>query len=100
MLSRLGRESPLVRPIAPHSGADSAIWEFARDHDFVVVSKDNDFCKLSFLHGATPKLIWLSVGNAITETIFWCLANRFSLIQAFVQNPEESLLILTAPNEP
>ena len=27
------------------------------------------FRKLSFLHGAPPKVIWLSVGNAGTEAI-------------------------------
>ncbi len=77
-----------------HAQADSAIWKFARDNNFIIVSKDNDFRQLSFLHGAPPKVIWLSVGNATTETILGVLNNGLSLIEAFVRDPEESLLIL------
>jgi predicted nuclease of predicted toxin-antitoxin system len=55
--------------------ADSHVWNYARDNAFVIVSKDNDFRQRSFLDGAPPKVIWLSVGNAGTHTIADLLAN-------------------------
>ncbi len=98
---------PLLAPAFPdsqhvdlvglHAQADSAIWKFAGDHGFTIVSKDNDFRQLSFLHGAPPKVIWLSVGNATTETILGVLNNGRSLIEGFARDPEESLLILELP---
>jgi len=80
-----------------HAQADAAIWKYARDYGFTIVSKDNDFRQLSLLHGAPPKVIWLSVGNATTETILGVLNNGRSLIEGFVRNPEQSLLILELP---
>jgi predicted nuclease of predicted toxin-antitoxin system len=56
---------------------------------------DNDFRQLSFLHGAPPKVIWLSVGNAVTETILRFLRTQHIEIQAFEADEEASLLVLT-----
>ncbi|MGH8729532.1 MAG: DUF5615 family PIN-like protein [Burkholderiales bacterium] len=52
---------------------DTAVWQHARQYGFAIVSKDDDFRQLSFLHGAPPKVIWLSVGNAGTNAILTCL---------------------------
>ena len=46
---------------------DGVIWDRARQESYAIVSKDNDFRQMSFLHGAPPKVIWLSVGNAGTN---------------------------------
>ena len=35
--------------------SDIAIWEYARDNDFTLVSKDADFVELSILRGFPPK---------------------------------------------
>ena len=77
-----------------HSQADARIWDFARDHGFTIVSKDDDFRQLSFLRGAPPKVVWLSVANAGTETILAILKQKRSSIEAFLRDPDESLLIL------
>ena len=37
-----------------HGKPDAEIWAYAREHGFVIVSKDDDFRQLSFLHGAPP----------------------------------------------
>ena len=86
-----------VDSVGLHAQSDSAIWNFARDNSFAIVSKDDDFRQLSFLHGAPPKVIWLSVGNATTEAIFRILNDRRPAIEAFVGDPVESLLILELP---
>ena len=80
-----------------HAQADSAIWNFARDNGFAIVSKDDDFRQLSFLYGAPPKVIWLSVGNATTDMILRILNDSQPAIEAFESNPVESLLILELP---
>jgi predicted nuclease of predicted toxin-antitoxin system len=89
-----------VDAVGLHAQADSAIWNFARDNSFIIVSKDDDFRQLSFLYGAPPKVIWLSIGNATTVTILRVLNGRRSLIEAFVREPVESLLILESPEKP
>ena len=57
--------------------SDSEIWQFAKDNDFVIVTKDADFYDLSLLHGAPPKVIWLKSGNvAKAEVVGVLLRNR------------------------
>ncbi len=72
---------------------DLAIWEFAKREGFTIVSKDNDFRQRSFLLGAPPKVIWLSVGNLGTSTIAAILEQNASRIAAFLEQ-DEGLLIL------
>jgi predicted nuclease of predicted toxin-antitoxin system len=37
--------------------SDHAIWNIAAAQDFTIISKDTDFCHLSMLHGAPPKVV-------------------------------------------
>lgn len=78
---------------------DDAIWEVARKEAYTIISKDNDFRQLSFLHGAPPKIIWLSVGNAGTEAILRFLQSQRREIQAFEEDREASLLLLALAKE-
>jgi predicted nuclease of predicted toxin-antitoxin system len=55
-----------------HGCSDEAVWEHARLQGFTIVSKDNDFRQRSFLKGAPPKVIWLSVGNGVAYRL-WLL---------------------------
>jgi predicted nuclease of predicted toxin-antitoxin system len=55
---------------------DEAIWIFARDNGFTVVSKDSDFYGLSVVRGAPPKVAWLRVGNLDTAAIAAVLRTR------------------------
>ena len=73
---------------------DAQIWEFAVREGYAIVSKDNDFRQLSFLYGAPPKVVWLSVGNASTDAIAGLLDRHRADVEAFHAPPEESLLVL------
>lgn len=86
-----------VRALGLRGAADNAIWELARQDAYAIVSKDNDFRQLSFLHGAPPKVVWLSVGNAGTEAILRFLQSQREAIQAFEVDAGASLLVLTFP---
>ena len=51
------------------SGSDRAIWQHALDHGLIVVSKDEDFQRLSVLYRAPPKVNWIRLGNCSTADI-------------------------------
>jgi predicted nuclease of predicted toxin-antitoxin system len=53
-----------VRDVSLKAADDSVVWAYAREHDFVIVSKDADFHQRSFVFGAPPKVIWVRLGNA------------------------------------
>ena len=42
---------------------DLAIWNYAKEQGFVIVTKDSDFHELSLVFGNPPKVIWLKCGN-------------------------------------
>ena len=70
------------------------IFDHAAREGYVLVSKDNDFRQLSFLHGAPPKVVWLSVGDASTRAIADLLLRSTARLQSFVTDEDESLLVL------
>jgi len=83
-----------VEQVGLKGKSDRAIWEYARQNDFIIASKDNDFRQRSFLFGPPPKVIWLAVGNAGTEAIAKLLAEEVQTVREFLAQPEEGLLIL------
>ena len=96
LVQQLARDFPgsaHIDALGLHGKPDAEVWTYARDHDFVIVSKDDDFRQLSFLHGAPPKVVW-SVGNAGTDAIARLLIEGKGRIEALVADAEESLLIL------
>jgi predicted nuclease of predicted toxin-antitoxin system len=73
---------------------DERIWRYAREHGYVIVSKDSDFMHRSTVRGHPPKVIQLRVGNGSTEEISAFLLGKKLEIRTFLKHKEESLLIL------
>jgi predicted nuclease of predicted toxin-antitoxin system len=74
--------------------SDQAVWDYARDHGFTIVSKDSDFSERSVLFGPPPKIVWLCLGNCSRDQVLNLLLARQSDIQA-LETAEESVLVLT-----
>ena len=74
---------------------DAIIWEYAKQHDFVIVSKDSDFHQRSLLYGHPPKFIYLRIGNSPTSKIVQTLKHNFDTIFQFKNSQTESILILS-----
>lgn len=49
-----------VRLLGQGGAADPTVWELAREHGCMIVSKDGDFHRLVVLRGAPPKFIWMA----------------------------------------
>lgn len=73
---------------------DLAIWEYAVANSFTIVSKDSDFYRLSVVHGAPPKVVWLRVGNAATADVAALLRRRVNTLDEFAVDADSALLIL------
>ncbi len=86
-----------VRSVGLRGATDEVIWNYAREQGFAIVSKDNDFRQLSFVHGAPPKVIWLAASNAGTDAILRFLKSQPTAILTFETDAEASLLVLPLP---
>lgn len=84
-----------VRDVGLRGAEDQQIWDYARTHDFVIVSKDTDFRERSYVEGFPPKIVWLDVGNAGTAAIAALLRRERERVERFEMQEETSLLILS-----
>lgn len=74
---------------------DSFVWEYARDNDFTIVTKDSDFSELSLLRGFPPKIIWIRVGNCTTKYIESLIRSNTKEIDDFYRESKLGILILS-----
>lgn len=76
------------------SAEDKAIWQYAKDNGFTIVSKDSDFQERSVLDGFPPKLIWLRAANCTSAEIENLLRKAVLVITQFIRADKESCLVL------
>lgn len=69
-------------------GSDVDLWRYAKENDFVIVTKDSDFYELSLLHGTPPKVIWLQVGNVSKTAVMQLLLDNRETIASLLADPE------------
>jgi predicted nuclease of predicted toxin-antitoxin system len=94
LLDDLYPRSLHVREIGLREAEDAAIWEYAKQNGFVVISKDSDFQARSLLFGSPPKFIWLRVGNCSVRSIEELLRKHSVTIHTFAMDPEKAHLML------
>ena len=53
------------------------MWQFAKEHGFVIVTRDANFEELSLVWGKPPQVIWLKITNlSRAATLQLPLANQ------------------------
>ncbi len=77
-------DSTHVNLIDPSPRTDRAIWQFAKEHDFVIVTFDSDFVQLSALLKAPPHVVLLELKNPSYQDVAKALLDRREIIHAFV----------------
>lgn len=93
-LSDLFPDSTHALYVGLDTAADPLLWNYARDNDYIIVSKDTDFGDKSTIHGHPPKVIWIRRGNCSTNTVIKILTEHLEDVRALVNNPNQGLLIL------
>jgi predicted nuclease of predicted toxin-antitoxin system len=97
VLEHIGADFPDASHVSAHrltSASDRAVWEFARQPNCRIVSKDADFHQMSFVYGAPPKAIWLRLGNCSTADIADCVNRNVSKIRTFLEDTGSAFLVL------
>jgi predicted nuclease of predicted toxin-antitoxin system len=93
-LAKVYPGSVYVGDVALSGAPDRAVWQYAQEQGLVIVSKDEDFQRLSVLHAPALKVIWIRLGNCSTDDIISLLKVRRSEIEAFVAHEEATFLAL------
>lgn len=72
---------------------DSEVWEYAKQENFLIVTKDADFSDICLLRGFPPKIIWIRRGNCKTADIEAILRSHYNDVEEL--NNSEVLGVLT-----
>ena len=94
-LADLFPDSLHVRDVGLKAADDPSIWDYAKDNDSMIVSKDADMHDLSLVFGSPPKVIWVRLGNCSTSEVENLLRREFDTIKVFYEDNSTSLLALS-----
>ena len=84
-----------VRDVGMKATIDPIVWDYAKDNNLMIVSKDADMHDLSLVLGNPPKVIWLRLGNCSTSQVESLLRQNFNAIALFYKDENLSLLALS-----
>jgi predicted nuclease of predicted toxin-antitoxin system len=94
-LSDLFPNSLHVRDVGMKATIEPIVWDYAKDNDLMIVSKDADMHDLSLVLGNPPKVIWIRLGNCSTSQVENLLRRSFNAIKLFYEDENLSLLALS-----
>ncbi len=95
LLSEQFPDSRHVRLLGLGGADDLAIWELARFESLLLVTKDEDFLRLSVFRGFPPKVICLAIGSASNVATATLPLDHAEAIKAFTTHPEAGFLLLS-----
>lgn len=87
-------DSLQVRLLDAGGASDERVWELAREHGCILVTKDEDFHRLSVLRGPPPKVIWVRLGNSTSEAVALLLRDHLKDVQQFAEHEDATFLAL------
>ena len=82
-LSDIFPQSTQARILGMDQDSDRELWDYAKQHEFTIVTQDGDYTDLSCVHGWPPKVIWLRCGNRPTSYIEFLLRSHADQIVRF-----------------
>ena len=94
LLTDLFPNSVHVRNVGMKATDDPIVWNYAKDNNCIIVSKDVDMHDLSLVFGNPPKVVWLRLGNCSTRQVEELLRRYFNVIKIFYEDENVSLLVL------
>ena len=86
-----------IRDIGPENAADTDIWDYARDHGLVIVTKDRDYREMSRTRGHLPKAILIMLRNCSTATVATLLCHHQTDLRSFQLDKDRALLRIGEP---
>ncbi|MFI5187446.1 MAG: DUF5615 family PIN-like protein [Chitinophagales bacterium] len=79
-----------IRSSLSTAADDLEIWGHAKQNDFTILSKDNDFDEYSQLEGCPPKIVHLICGNKTTlyilNLLLWQKDNLINFGNSDIEN--------------
>lgn len=91
-LKNLFPDSVHVQDVGLDRAIDIDIWNYAKQNNFIILSKDADFVEQSLLTGYPPFVIWLRSGNCTTTDITKILTENYLIIKELIEKGKTGFL--------
>jgi predicted nuclease of predicted toxin-antitoxin system len=88
MLSETGHAAEHVADIGLLSASDSEIWQYAIDHEAVLITKDEDFADRVVLGRPAPTVGWVRVGDTSRRALLDWFVPRIGQIVEMTESGE------------
>jgi predicted nuclease of predicted toxin-antitoxin system len=79
-------DSQQVKRLGLLGKEDYLVWNYAKKHDFVILTQDDDYVEMSQLLGFPPKVIFMKTGNISTNKMEELLRLRFDDLELFISS--------------
>jgi len=73
---------------------DHFVWNYAKNNNLTIVTKDSDFADMIQLKGFPPKVIWIRKRNCATAEIVGLLLKNETEIKQFENQKNFGIIIL------
>ena len=76
----------------PIPATDISIWNWAKDHDAVIVTNDEDFMRFTLQKGFPPNVVLLRIGNQSTSGVAATIKIKKEDIERLYRSQEYGIL--------
>ena len=83
-----------VREIGMENSPDTSIWRYARQHDYAIVTKDEDFLRLVVTEGFPPRVVAVQNAQVPVAKLAEFLLARLPQLQEFLGAQTEFGMLL------
>jgi predicted nuclease of predicted toxin-antitoxin system len=83
-----------VSSVQLDTATDREVWEYAREHGYIITTKDADFSELGVVWGFPPKVIWIRRGNCSTKEIEQLIRDNYEAISDLGDDEATGVLAL------
>ena len=89
-----GHAAEHVNSIGLGAAGDSDIWDYARRHKAILITKDSDFADLARSGAGAPAVIWIKLGNTTNLALWRAFEPLLSEIVAAIAAGEKLIEIV------
>jgi predicted nuclease of predicted toxin-antitoxin system len=84
LLTNHGHHAEHVQDVGLRNADDSLIWNYALQHQAVIVTKDEDFPHRLRQSKAAPVIVWIRIGNSSRRALLQWLEPLLPRIEALI----------------
>ena len=93
-LADLYPDSLHVRLLDAGGASNEKVWQLAKEHGCILVTRDEDFLRLSIVRSAPPKVVWLALGNCSNQEVIHLMRVHRQAIEEFAAHKLATFLTL------